>query len=62
MNLPSDYECCGVCGKDHSYDWLDTEAMREHILAGDASYEQILAFIAENGDEDGSLAMRLAMQ
>jgi hypothetical protein len=36
--------------------------MREHILAGDASYEQILAFIAENGDEDGSLAMRLAMQ
>jgi hypothetical protein len=36
--------------------------MREHILAGDATDEQILLFIEENGDEDGSLAMRLAVR
>jgi len=60
--LPNDYECCGTCGKDHEYDGLTKEGMREHILAGDASDEQILLFIEENGDEDGSLAMRLAVR
>lgn len=39
--VPEDYEACGTCGFDHSYEWLEAHKAHEKLAKEESAKEEL---------------------